>query len=124
MKGEDHIGFTNRDVLYMLMPDRFANGNPKNDRIKGLRDQLVDRSEPSLRHGGDLEGIRQHLDYFTDLGVTALWLTPVLENDRPAMMASSVLIMAMPRPTITVSILASAPMRITGSWSTRPIRKD
>lgn len=84
MKGEDHIGFTNRDVLYMLMPDRFANGNPKNDRIKGLRDQLVDRSEPSLRHGGDLEGIRQHLDYFTDLGVTALWLTPVLENDRPA----------------------------------------
>lgn len=84
MKGEDHIGFTNRDVLYMLMPDRFANGNPKNDRIKGLRDQHVDRSEPSLRHGGDLEGIRQHLDYFTDLGVTALWLTPVLENDRPA----------------------------------------
>lgn len=84
MKGEDRIGFTNRDVLYMLMPDRFANGNPKNDHVKGLRDQLVDRSEPSLRHGGDLEGIRQHLDYFTDLGVTALWLTPVLENDRPA----------------------------------------
>lgn len=124
MKGEDRIGFTNRDVLYMLMPDRFANGNPKNDHVKGLRDQLVDRSEPSLRHGGDLEGIRQHLDYFTDLGVTALWLTPVLENDRPLMMASSVLIMAMLRPTITVSIPASAPMRITGSWSTRPIRKD
>lgn len=84
MRGEDHKGFTNKDVLYMLMPDRFANGNTKNDRIKGLRDQLVDRSEPSLRHGGDLEGIRRHLDYFTDLGVTALWFTPVLENDRPA----------------------------------------
>ena len=84
MSGEDRKGFTNADVLYMLMPDRFANGNPKNDRIKGLRDQLVNRNEPSLHHGGDLEGIRQHLDYFNQLGVTALWLTPVLENDRPA----------------------------------------
>ena len=68
----------------MLMPDRFANGNPKNDVIKGMEDQLCNRNEPSLRHGGDLEGLRQHLDYFTNLGVTALWLTPVLENDRPA----------------------------------------
>ena len=84
MAGSERMGFTNKDVLYMLMPDRFANGNPANDRVKGLRDQLVDRNEPSLRHGGDLEGIRRHLDYFTDLGVTALWLTPVLENDRPA----------------------------------------
>lgn len=84
MSGDDRKGFTNADVLYMLMPDRFANGNPKNDRIKGLRDQLVNRNEPSLHHGGDLEGIRQHLNYFNQLGVTALWLTPVLENDRPA----------------------------------------
>lgn len=80
----DRKGFDISDVLYMLMPDRFANGNPKNDVIKGMEDQLCDRNEPSLRHGGDLEGLRQHLDYFTDLGVTALWLTPVLENDRPA----------------------------------------
>ena len=84
MAGVDRKGFDISDVLYMLMPDRFANGNPKNDVIKGMEDQLCNRNEPSLRHGGDLEGLRQHLDYFTDLGVTALWLTPVLENDRPA----------------------------------------
>ena len=84
ISGNSRKGFTNADVLYMLMPDRFANGNPKNDKIKGLRDQLVNRNEPSLHHGGDLEGIRQHLNYFNQLGVTALWLTPVLENDRPA----------------------------------------
>ncbi len=84
MTGEKHIGFSNADVLYMLMPDRFANGNTKNDAFKNMRDPLVNRKEPSLRHGGDLEGIRQHLDYFNQLGVTALWFTPVLENDRPA----------------------------------------
>ncbi len=84
MAGADRKGFDISDVLYMLMPDRFSNGNPKNDVIKGMEDQLCNRNEPSLRHGGDLEGLRQHLDYFTDLGVTALWLTPVLENDRPA----------------------------------------
>ena len=84
MAGAERKGFDISDVLYMLMPDRFANGNPKNDVIKGMEDQLCNRNEPSLRHGGDLEGLRQHLDYFTDLGVTALWLTPVLENDRPA----------------------------------------
>ena len=84
MAGSDRKGFDISDVLYMLMPDRFANGNPKNDIIKGMEDQLCNRNEPSLRHGGDLEGLRQHLDYFTDLGVTALWFTPVLENDRPA----------------------------------------
>ncbi|WP_424047677.1 glycoside hydrolase family 13 protein [Prevotella jejuni] len=84
MAGTDRKGFDISDVLYMLMPDRFANGNPKNDVIKGMEDQLCNRDEPSLRHGGDLEGLRQHLDYFTNLGVTALWLTPVLENDRPA----------------------------------------
>ena len=84
MAGEKHMGFTNKDVLYMLMPDRFANGNPKNDVFKTMQDKLCDRREPSLRHGGDLEGIRRHLSYFNELGVTALWLTPVLENDRPA----------------------------------------
>lgn len=84
MQGEYRKGFTNADVLYMLMPDRFANGNPKNDVVKGMRDELCNRNEPSLRHGGDIEGIRQHLDYFKELGVTALWFTPLLENDRPA----------------------------------------
>ena len=83
MAGEKRMGFTNEDVLYMLMPDRFANGNPKNDAIKTMRDKTCDRTVPSLRHGGDMEGIRQHLDYFKQLGVTALWFTPVLENDSP-----------------------------------------
>ena len=82
MKGEDRQGFTNADVLYMLMPDRFASSG-KNLEVKGLNAYKVDRSQPSLRHGGDLEGLRQHLDYFTELGVTALWLTPVLENNSP-----------------------------------------
>ena len=77
MPGDKRIGFSNEDVLYMLMPDRFANGNPKNDAFKMMRDKTCDRTAPSLRHGGDLEGIRQHLDYFNQLGVTALWFTPV-----------------------------------------------
>lgn len=83
MGGEERVGFTNADVLYLLMPDRFANGNTKNDVVKGMRDQVCDRSKPSLRHGGDLAGIEQHLDYFGRLGVTALWFTPILENDWP-----------------------------------------
>lgn len=83
MRGEDHKGFSNADVLYLLMPDRFANGNPKNDVAKDMRTQVCDRTQPSLRHGGDLAGIEQHLDYFNQLGVTALWFTPILENDSP-----------------------------------------
>ncbi len=82
-RGEERMGFTNADVLYMRMPDRFADGDPKNNDIKGLYAYKTDRSQPSLRHGGDLEGIRQHLDYFNELGVTALWFTPVLENNSP-----------------------------------------
>ena len=84
MSGEERMGFTNEDVLYMLMPDRFASsGKYTKAPIQGMRHYTVDRSKPSLRHGGDLEGLRQHLDYFNDLGVTALWFTPVLENDSP-----------------------------------------
>ena len=82
-KGEERYGFSNADVLYMLMPDRFASGRTDNDQIKGMRPYKNDRTQPSLRHGGDLEGLRQHLDYFKELGVTALWFTPVLENDSP-----------------------------------------
>lgn len=83
MSGDKRMGFTNADVLYMLMPDRFADGSRKNNTVKTKYSYKVDRSQPSLRHGGDLEGIRQHLDYFNELGVTALWFTPVLENDSP-----------------------------------------
>ncbi len=81
MKGADRVGFTNADVLYMLMPDRFADGDPTNNDLSGMNAYKTDRSQPSLRHGGDLEGIRSHLDYFNELGVTALWFTPVLENN-------------------------------------------
>ena len=81
--GHERIGFSNADVLYMLMPDRFASGRTDNDQMDGMRAYRNDRSQPSLRHGGDLEGIRQHLDYFKELGVTALWFTPVLENNSP-----------------------------------------
>ena len=88
-RGEERMGFTNADVLYMLMPDRFADGDPANNQIKGLYPYTIDRSQPSLRHGGDLEGIRQHLDYFKELGVTALWFTPVLENNSPDSNGSS-----------------------------------
>ena len=83
MSGDKRVGFTNADVLYMLMPDRFADGNPTNNQIAGMEAYKNDRTKPSLRHGGDIEGIRQHLDYFTQLGVTALWFTPVLENNSP-----------------------------------------
>ena len=83
MSGEKRMGFTNADVLYMLMPDRFAQGANHSKQIKGMRQYVEDRSQPSLRHGGDLNGIREHLDYFKELGVTALWFTPVLENDSP-----------------------------------------
>ena len=83
MAGDRRVGFTNADVLYMLMPDRFAQGRNHPAQIKGLNAYREDRMKPSLRHGGDLEGIREHLDYFTQLGVTALWFTPVLENNSP-----------------------------------------
>ena len=89
MSGDKREGFTNADVLYMLMPDRFASSGkytaPKAAKQLGktMNKYVVDRKQPSLRHGGDLEGIRQHLDYFNELGVTALWFTPVLENNSP-----------------------------------------
>lgn len=89
MSGDKRIGFDNSDVLYMLMPDRFASGRNITKPMKGLNPYVVDRSKPSLRHGGDLEGVRQHLDYFNQLGVNALWFTPVLENNSPDMNSQS-----------------------------------
>ncbi len=83
MSGEKRIGFSNADVLYMLMPDRFAQSEGHVKAMKGFNTYQEDRTKPSLRHGGDLEGVRQHLDYFNELGVTALWFTPVLENNSP-----------------------------------------
>ena len=83
MRGEERMGFTNADVLYMLMPDRFASSGADKSKIKGMLPYSIDRNAPSLRHGGDIKGIEQHLDYFNQLGVTALWFTPVLENNSP-----------------------------------------
>jgi glycosidase len=65
------------------MPDRFSNGDPSNDRIEDLRDQSLNRDSVYHRHGGDFQGIINHLDYLQDLGVTTLWMTPVIENDMP-----------------------------------------
>jgi glycosidase len=75
-------GFSSEDVIYLMMPDRFANGNPENDSIPGMLEG-VDRSDPNARHGGDFAGIREHLGYIDDLGMTAIWMTPVFENDMP-----------------------------------------
>lgn len=80
-KGTDIEGFTSSDVLYLIMPDRFANGNPNNDVIPGMLENKVDRNEQFGRHGGDFKGISEHLDYISDLGVTAIWLNPTQEND-------------------------------------------
>ena len=73
--------FNSSDVLYLIMPDRFANGDPSNDQIEMRKPYKVDRNDPNARHGGDLKGISDRLDYLSDLGVTAIWLNPVLEND-------------------------------------------
>ncbi len=75
-------GFSAADVIYLITPDRFANGDPGNDTVDGYAD-LPDRSEAYGRHGGDLAGIESNLDYVADMGFTALWLNPVLENAMP-----------------------------------------
>lgn len=76
-------GVTSADFIYFLMPDRFSNGNESNDHIAGMRDQSLNRDSIFLRHGGDMQGVINHLDYLQSLGVTTLWMTPVLENDMP-----------------------------------------
>ncbi len=76
-------GVTSKDFIYLLMPDRFSNGNPSNDRIPGMKDQSLNRDSIYDRHGGDLQGVINHLDYLQNLGVTSVWMTPVIENDMP-----------------------------------------
>lgn len=76
----ERIGFNCEDAIMLVMPDRFANGDPSNDNVSAMLEK-ADRSAPYGRHGGDFAGISQHLDYFTDLGMTALWLNPVQENN-------------------------------------------
>ena len=76
--------FTNADLVYLIMPDRFANGNPENDSTDDTAEK-AQRSHPGRRHGGDLEGMMAHLDYIADLGATAIWSTPLLlDNENGA----------------------------------------
>lgn len=74
-------GFQSSDVVYLIMPDRFANGDPSNDVVAGMKEAAVRREFPGGRHGGDLRGIINHLDYIKDMGFTAIWCTPLLENN-------------------------------------------
>jgi len=76
-------GVNQSDFIYFLMPDRFSNGDASNDRIAGMKDQSLNRDSIFLRHGGDLKGVQNHLDYLQDIGATTLWMTPILENDMP-----------------------------------------
>ena len=80
MKANEHKGFSNKDVVYLLMPDRFANGDTANDRIKGYSDSF-EGSYTQGRHGGDIKGIIGKLNYLKNLGITAIWLTPLVENN-------------------------------------------
>ena len=73
-------GFNSSDVIYLLMPDRFANGDPKNDNVDSQPEKM-NRSINYGRHGGDIKGIVDHLDYIKELGATAIWCTPVQENN-------------------------------------------
>jgi len=75
-------GFSSADVLYLVMPDRFANGDPANDTVDGMLEP-ADRTNPDGRHGGDLQGVIDHLDYIADMGYTQVWLNPILENNEP-----------------------------------------
>ena len=76
-------GVNSTDLVYLLMPDRFSNGDESNDHIAGMLDQSLNRNKIYDRHGGDLQGVINHLDYLQKMGITTLWMTPVLENDQP-----------------------------------------
>ena len=74
-------GVTRDDVIYLIMPDRFADGEPSNNTPTGATPGTYDRNAPKAYHGGDLQGIQDHLPYLKDLGVTTLWLNPIFDND-------------------------------------------
>lgn len=76
-------GFSSRDAIYLITPDRFANGDPSNDVVEKMRETELDRNDNYARHGGDIQGIIDHLDYIEEMGFTAIWSSPLLENDMP-----------------------------------------
>ncbi|MBO3115658.1 glycoside hydrolase family 13 protein [Winogradskyella sp. DF17] len=80
---DEYIGFNSSDAIYLITPDRFANANPENDSVETMNEQGTDRTDGYARHGGDLQGIINHVDYIDNLGFTAVWPCPVLTNDMP-----------------------------------------
>lgn len=74
-------GVTSSDFIDLIIVDRFSNGDVNNDRVKGMRDQSLNRNQMYDRHGGDLQGVINNLDYIQGLGITTLWFTPIVEND-------------------------------------------
>ncbi len=81
--GEDIVGFNSSDAIYLITPDRFANGDHSNDIIDDLKENKIDRTHNYKRRGGDIRGIINHLDYIENLGFTGIWPTPLLINDMP-----------------------------------------
>ncbi len=80
---DDYLGFDSSDVIYLITPDRFANGDESNDIVDGLKETKIDRENDYARHGGDIKGITDHLDYILEMGFTSIWPTPLLINDMP-----------------------------------------
>ncbi len=78
---DKYVGFDSSDAIYLITPDRFANGNPDNDTFENLNEKTIDRTNDYARHGGDIQGITNHIDYISDLGFTAVWPQPMLTND-------------------------------------------
>lgn len=80
---EEYLGFSSKDVIYLITPDRFSNGDPKNDVDLALLEKTINRKDDYARHGGDIRGMINHLDYIEGMGFTALWPSPLLINDMP-----------------------------------------
>lgn len=82
-ESEEFVGFNSSDAIYLITPDRFVNANPNNDSFDNMNEQGIDRTDGYARHGGDIQGITEHVDYIKDLGFTAVWPCPLLTNDMP-----------------------------------------
>jgi hypothetical protein len=106
--------------MYLIMPDRFSNGDPSNDVVAGMRDTELDRGHMYARHGGDLEGVTDSLDYLKAIGIGILWLNPVLENDQPEASYHGYAITELIRSTRgsggTMRMLGWFAQRTTGTW--------
>lgn len=84
-RGESYPrGIDANDLMYLIFPDRFANGDPSNDALPGMLQSSADRNDGYARHGGDIQGIIDHLDYLDELGIKSLWINPLVENNQPS----------------------------------------